>query len=461
MYQRGYNSRSSSNAGSNSRPPYAGNKYKRVFGENKGGSDRSEGDRRQTDGSKSSTGGSYPKKRFGGGGGGNRPYNRFSRPGGSRFGGGRNRGQRFVTHIDSSKFVNKASTIAVEKYAPQHKFDDFQISEALKVNIKRKGFLEPLPIQDQSIPHLLEGKDLIGIANTGTGKTLAFLVPLINKVLAHRWEKVLIIAPTRELAIQIDDELRAITQGMGIFSVVCIGGAYIGKQLSNLKRSYNFLIGTPGRIIDLVERRAMNLFEFRSIVLDEVDRMFDMGFSKDINFLMKMLPKQRQSLFFSATVDEKIKNLIKEQSNNPVTVSVKTRDTAASVDQDIVRVTDRTKKFETLKNLLIQKHFTRTLIFGETKFGVQRLTVELNKNGFKAECIHGNKSQSQRQRALAAFKEGKVDILVATDVAARGLDIPDVSHVINYEKPKSYEDYVHRIGRTGRANNTGTALTFV
>lgn len=386
----------------------------------------------------------------------------------NRYGRNRNRfgrigryGQSQRSNIDISKFVNKASTATFEKYVAQHKFEDFNINETLKANISRKGFTEPMPIQDQSIPHLLEGKDLIGIANTGMGKTLAFLIPLINKILNNRSEKVLIIAPTRELALQIDSELKGLTAQLSVFSVICIGGTSIWRQLSNLKRNYNFVIGTPGRLVDLINRGALSLTNFRSIVLDEVDRMLDMGFSKDIRFLIGLLPKQRQSLFFSATVDEKIKKLIREHSNQPITVSVKTRDTAENVDQDIVRVQDKSKKLDVLRGLLLREDFTRTLIFGQTKHGVQRLMIELNKGGLKAECIHGNKSQSQRQRALGLFKEGKVDILVATDVAARGLDIPDVSHVINYETPKTYEDYVHRIGRTGRANNTGKALTFV
>ncbi|MBN1915893.1 DEAD/DEAH box helicase [Candidatus Dojkabacteria bacterium] len=371
------------------------------------------------------------------------------------------RRQSGESKIDIARFINRASPVTTEKYIAQHKFDDFNISETLKVNIKKKNFEEPMPIQDQSIPYLLEGKDLIGIANTGMGKTLAFLIPLINKIINNKSEKVLIIAPTRELALQIDSELKGLTTQLGIFSAICIGGTSIWKQLSNLRRNCNFVIGTPGRLVDLINRGAINLTTFRSIVLDEVDRMLDMGFSKDIKFLIGSLPKQRQSLFFSATVDEKIKTLIREHSNQPVTVSVKTRDTAENVDQDIVRVLDKSKKLDTLRELLIRKDFTRTLIFGQTKHGVQRLMVELNKGGLRAECIHGNKSQSQRQRALSLFKEGKIDILVATDVAARGLDIPQVSHVINYELPKTYEDYVHRIGRTGRANNTGKALTFV
>lgn len=364
--------------------------------------------------------------------------------------------------INPSLFINKVSEVEkIKAYEPKNTFQHFPIKPEIKANLSWKGFEKPMPIQDQAIPHLLEGKDLIGIANTGTGKTLAFLVPMLNKVFHNKQEKVLIIAPTRELAVQIEEDLRALSYRLGIMNVVCIGGTNINNQIYRLRKNNHFVIGTPGRLLDLSKRRALNFSNFTNIVLDEVDRMFDMGFVDDIKYVLGQLPESRQSLFFSATLDDRIETLIKSHSKNPVVVSVKTRETTDHVDQDVIRVAHGENKMEVLHDLLNQEEFEKVLIFGRTKRGVHRLFNELNERGFKAESIHGDKSQYQRQRSLANFKEGKVNILVATDVAARGLDIPNVSHVINFEAPENYTDYVHRIGRTGRANNIGKALTFI
>jgi len=365
-------------------------------------------------------------------------------------------------HIDVSRFVNKAViTEQVEVFVPEHKFADFNVDARLKANITRKGYVEPTPIQDKAIPHILRGSDLVGVANTGTGKTAAFLIPLINKVLLNPQENILIVVPTRELAIQIDDELRGFAVGMRMFSVCCVGGASIGYQISNLRRQHNFIIGTPGRIKDLMERRFINLARFKTVVLDEADRMLDMGFIKDMRTMMAAMPKERHTLFFSATVNREIEGLINEFLRTPVRISVKTQDTAKNVDQDIVRCNNGKGKLQVLEELLGQSGFKKVLIFGRTKHGVERLYNTLVASGFKAESIHGDKNHARRQKALKSFKENHIQILIATDVAARGLDIPDVSHVINYDLPATYDDYVHRIGRTGRANKTGKALTFI
>ncbi|OGM97464.1 MAG: hypothetical protein A2735_01895 [Candidatus Yanofskybacteria bacterium RIFCSPHIGHO2_01_FULL_41_21] len=364
--------------------------------------------------------------------------------------------------IDPTRFVKKAViTEQVEVFVPEHKFADFNVDTRLKTNITRKGYVEPTPIQDKTIPHILRGSDLVGIANTGTGKTAAFLIPLINKVLLNPQENVLIVVPTRELAIQIDDELRGFALGMRMFSVCCVGGASIGYQISNLRRQHNFIIGTPGRIKDLMERRFINLARFKTVVLDEADRMLDMGFIKDMRTMMAAMPKERHTLFFSATITREIEGLINEFLRTPVRISVKTQDTAKNVDQDIVRVNNGKGKLQVLEELLAQPGFNKVLIFGRTKHGVERLYNTLVTSGFKAESIHGDKNHARRQKALKSFKENHIQILIATDVAARGLDIPDVSHVINYDLPATYDDYVHRIGRTGRANKTGKALTFI
>jgi len=405
-------------------------------------------------GSTSRSGGQSSGSRFGGsrGGFGSRP----------RFGGkvGGNRGSK-GPRLDFSRFINKAViTEEVDVFVPEHSFSDFQVEEHLKKNILAKGFKNPSPIQDKIIPHILKGEDVVGIANTGTGKTAAFLIPLINKAIQNPDEQVLIMAPTRELAIQIDEELKTFIKGLKIFSVCCVGGAYIGKQISELRYFNNFIIGTPGRLKDLIERRSLNLSKCRNLVLDEADRMLDMGFINDMKYVMGLMPKDRQTLFFSATLSPDIERIINDFLKSPVRISVKTRDTAKSIDQDVVHVKGG-QKLDILHELLVQPEFSKVLIFGRTKHGVEKLTNMLADRGFKAVSIHGDKAHSQRQRALKLFKDNTVQMLVATDVAARGLDIPNVSHVINYDLPETYEDYVHRIGRTGRADKTGKALTFI
>ncbi|MEK7070314.1 MAG: DEAD/DEAH box helicase [Patescibacteria group bacterium] len=382
--------------------------------------------------------------------------NRFSRKPFPR----RNRGS-FKTKINESQYIRKSEIVLeAEAYVPQLTFDGLDISPTLKANIVSKGYTQPTPIQDKVIPHIMEGKDVVGIANTGTGKTAAFLIPLIQKIIQNPQTKVFIVLPTRELGQQIRDELRHLTRGMSVYSTLIIGGASIRNQLIELRRKPHFVIGTPGRMKDLVKRGALNLAQFNTVVLDEVDRMVDMGFIVDIKHLISLLPKERQSLFFSATVSPKINIIIQEFLKNPITISVKTRESSANVDQDVVRI-NGTSKIIVLEDLLKKDEFKKVLIFGETKRGVERLSQSLYEKGFQVASIHGDKTQYNRREAIRLFKEDKVRILVATDVAARGLDIPDITHVINYDQPASYDDYVHRIGRTGRANQKGKALTFV
>ncbi len=364
--------------------------------------------------------------------------------------------------IDPNRFINRAQPAEQEQpYQATHQFTDFAIDQRIKQNIAAKNYISPTAIQDQAIPQVLAGHDLIGIANTGTGKTAAFLIPLINKVILDRRQKVLIMVPTRELAVQIQDEFLSFSRGLQIFSAFCIGGANIRNQMINLRRNPNFVIGTPGRLQDLLERKSLYLGDFRTVVLDEADRMLDMGFIHAMKAILSLLPSPRQTLLFSATLSPEIENLTRQFQTQPIRISVKTRETAAGINQDIVRFVDEEKKIDILHDLLIKPEFNKVLIFGETKHGVEKLSKLLDSRGFKAVSIHGNKTQSARQSALTQFKQHQVNIMVATDVAARGLDIPLVSHVINYDVPASYEDYIHRIGRTGRAGNAGQALTFV
>jgi superfamily II DNA/RNA helicase len=386
-----------------------------------------------------------------------------SQAGHRTFGGPKN-ARRKAPALDIHAFIQKSTRKVndmVEEVIIENTFSDFALAPEIQANLERKGYKIPTPIQDQSINHILDGKDLIGMANTGTGKTAAFLLPLINKVHNDKSQKVLIIAPTRELALQIEAELRQFAWGMKIFYTSVVGGMPIGKQIGILRKTNpNFVIGTPGRIKDLANRGFINFASFNNVVLDEVDRMLDMGFVQEIKYFLSKLPEKRQTLYFSATMPPKIKSLIETFSVNPVVVQTKSQETSVNVAQEVVRA-GGLSKFGKLTEILRQSETEKVLIFSETKRGVEKLSIDLINSGFKAESIHGDKTQGKRQRALRDFKECRVDILVATDVAARGLDINDVTHVINYTVPQTYEDYVHRIGRTGRGNALGKALTFV
>lgn len=398
----------------------------------------------------------------------NKSYSARPNRGGQRYNVSRaytnRRPKRSGTYIDPSKFINKATAVAEEVvYEPTHKFMDFKFSDAIKRNIIAAGYETPSAIQDQSIPLVLEGKDVIGLANTGTGKTASFVLPMLERIKDSkvRGTQVLIMAPTRELATQIDDEFRKFARGLGLYSVVCVGGMSIGNQIRALSRRPQVVIGTPGRLKDLVNRHVLKLKEVEILVLDEADQMLDMGFIVDIKFLVSQLPEKRQSLCFSATMTPAIRELVNNMLTDPAVVSVRTRETSEHVEQDVIRASSKEEKFEKLMKLLEQEDFDKVLIFGETKYGVQRLADSLSKHGIKSGAIHGNKTQPQRQKTLNSFKKDEIRVLVATDVAARGLDIPNVSHVINFDQPNNYQDYVHRIGRTGRAGKRGTALTFV
>ncbi|MDH5533230.1 MAG: DEAD/DEAH box helicase [Candidatus Pacebacteria bacterium] len=416
--------------------------------------------------SNSRSGGSNFRSRNSGGG------RSFSSRGGSSFGnrgcGNRGRGGRGGFNqatFDPTRMIiqaglNKPEIVEKEEYQATHQFNDFDISDKVKENIAARGYVTPTPIQDQIIPHIVEGRDVVGIANTGTGKTAAFLIPLLDKVINNSNEKVLIIAPTRELALQVKDELRSFSEGMRVFSTLVIGGSSIGRQIDSLRRGQHFVIGTPGRIKDLNQRGKLKFHEFTNIVLDEVDRMLDMGFVHEIREIIDALPRDRQSLFFSATMTDRVRQIMKGFLVDPISISVKTGDTSANVQQEIVKIKGRSK-IDVLHDLLRTENFDKVLVFGRTKRGAEKITRELQDRGLKVNAIHGNKSQGQRQRALQQFRNDQVQALIATDVIARGLDINDVTHVINYDLPESREDYIHRIGRTGRADKVGVALTFI
>ncbi len=353
------------------------------------------------------------------------------------------------------KTVNQSPSVCEVK----NKFSDFVLDGRLASNIADHRFDAPTPIQDQAIPEILAGRDVVGVANTGTGKTAAFLIPLLNKVSRDK-SRVLIITPTRELAVQIEKELQSFSKGMNIYSVVCIGGVSIHGQVNRLRREPQFVIGTPGRLLDLENQRYLDFSRFNSIVLDEVDRMLDMGFIVDMRKIISKLPNTRQSLFFSATLSERVRGIMSQFVSDPVMISVKTADASTNVYQDIIEVRGRNKA-DVLCELLDQKEVSKTLVFMRTKRSADKLHRNLLNVGFHTAVMHGNKSQNQRQRSLEQFRHGKVNTLIATDVAARGIDVDDISHVVNYDLPESYDTYIHRIGRTGRVDKKGIALTFI
>lgn len=397
------------------------------------------------------------QQRSGGRPGGNRPSFNRGRSGGSRRG-------PVKKYINPSKFINHAVAKAEEvTYVSEHKFADFGFSAQLFNNIAKKGYENATSIQDQAIMSILEGKDVIGLANTGTGKTAAFLLPIIeNQIGDSARPSVLIIAPTRELAQQIDEEFRDFSQGLNLYSALVVGGVPAERQIRELKRRPHFIIGTPGRLKDMITRRYIHLDNIRTLVLDEADRMLDMGFLPDIRAIVGQTPEDRQTLLFSATTTPEIMGIVSNFTHDPVTVSVRTSETNEHIEQDVIEARDKAHKIELLTEMLSDSQtYDKVLVFGETKFGVQRLSDHLDNVGIPSIAIHGNKNQSQRQRALKQFKDGRVRVMVATDVAARGLDIPNVSHVINFDTPQCYEDYIHRIGRTGRAGAAGHAHTFI
>ncbi len=416
---------------------------------------------------------SFGGSRFSGHNGSGRSFRPPSAQGGFRRsfggrGGGRGRGPARVNDYVIHDYIRRASvkpTIAPVVVAPviaeDVLFESLNLPQQLIKNVVRHGYKTLTPIQIQGIPAIREGKDVIGIANTGTGKTAAFLIPLVERIMKDRSYKALIVAPTRELALQIRDELRKFADGMPIYSSFCIGKSSMYTQIRELQRNPNVVVGTPGRLKDLISRKALKLEKFSMVILDEADQMLDMGFINDIKEIISFLPKTRQSLFFSATLSGNINGLIKSFVTNPVTISVKTTETTSHIKQEVVQVASTSTKVDKLTELLQKKEFSKVLVFGRTKMGVERLSRDLFSKGFKVTSIHGDKAQFQRQQSLRMFKEDVVNIMVATDVAARGLDIPNVSHVINFDVPQTYEDYIHRIGRTGRADKTGVAMTFI
>ncbi|MBI2135805.1 DEAD/DEAH box helicase [Candidatus Woesearchaeota archaeon] len=341
-------------------------------------------------------------------------------------------------------------------------FKDLNLIEPLQRAVTKQGYTKPTPIQLKSIPSLLTGKDLIGIAQTGTGKTAAFVLPILQRMTEKypRVVRTLVLAPTRELAAQIGESFAAYGQFLKFKHTVIFGGVSYGQQINALAKGVDIIVATPGRLLDHLNQGKVNLKDIEFFVLDEADRMLDMGFIRDIQKIIARLPQKRQSLFFSATMSPEVNELAKRLLRNPVHVEAAPQATTVERVKQCVFFVDQGTKQSLLLELLKQKHLTCVLIFTRTKHKANRVEKFLNENGVRADAIHGNKSQGARQKALYDFKSGRTKVLVATDIAARGIDIDNISHVINFELPNEPESYVHRIGRTARAGAEGTAYSF-
>ena len=341
-------------------------------------------------------------------------------------------------------------------------FTELDLCPALKANLAKNNFVTPTPVQAQSIPHLMTGNDVVATAQTGTGKTLAFAIPVLealNAMPRSKTVKALILSPTRELAIQIEETFKKMNEGTRIKTAVVVGGLSEGKQLAKIRQGAEVIIATPGRLVDFLNRNLVNLSQTSMIVLDEADRMLDMGFLPALRVILDELPEKRQTMLFSATIEKSVSHLVKEYVTNPIRVAcgVATKP-AENVDLFVFEI-DQRQKFELLMHLLYEQQGT-ALVFARTKHGADRLADHLERADISATRIHGDRTQSQRNQALEGFKKGKFRVLVATDVAARGIHVDNIAHVVNYDMPAVPEDFIHRIGRTGRAGSRGSSWTF-
>lgn len=346
-------------------------------------------------------------------------------------------------------------------------FTNLGLSEPLLKAIKEQGYDTPTPIQQKAIPVVIEGKDVLAAAQTGTGKTAGFTLPLLEKLsktkpkMQKKQIRALVLTPTRELAAQVAESIKTYGKHMPYTSTVIFGGVGINPQLATIRKGVDIVIATPGRLLDIAGQKGIDFSALECLILDEADRMLDMGFIHDIKKLMKLMPQKRQTLLFSATFSPEIKTLASGLLKNPVLVEVARQNTTADQISQVVHFVDKKRKRELLSQLIKIKDWRQVLVFTRTKHGANKLTKELEEYGISAAAIHGNKSQGARTKALASFKANEIRVLVATDIAARGIDIDQLPHVVNYELPNVPEDYVHRIGRTGRAGQSGEAISLV
>jgi ATP-dependent RNA helicase RhlE len=340
-------------------------------------------------------------------------------------------------------------------------FIQFNLSAPILKALTEKGYTKPTPIQEQAIPHILSGRDLLGCAQTGTGKTAAFCIPLLQRLSMQNTSKsvrALILTPTRELAIQVSDNLEFYGKNLPLRSTTIFGGVSQVNQVRQVRQGVDILVATPGRLMDLMNQGIIRLNQLEILVLDEADRMLDMGFINDIRKIMRVIPPNRQNIFFSATMPDEIQSLVSSILKNPVRIKIESKTEKAKIHQSVYMVA-REKKRALLQHIINEKDMQNVLVFARTKYGADKIVKDLNRSGISAEAFHGDKSQQARQRALTNFKRNLTRVLVATDIAARGIDIVDLPYVINFELPDSAETYTHRIGRTGRAGATGSALS--
>jgi len=375
----------------------------------------------------------------------------------------RGRGNQAESTLDPTLFVKKAAPVAETKYVSERTINDLPINDKIKSNLLAKGYARPTEIQDRTLEALLANNDLLGIAQTGTGKTGAFLIPIVNNLIGTKAAyQVLVVVPTRELAVQVEQEYNTIVKGLNMRSHCFIGGTSVGRDIGLTRQPVHLVIGTPGRLVDLSKQGALRMGNFSTLILDEFDRLLDMGFSRDIEYLVKAMNNRKQTLLFSATEEKSQRALINKLLHQPVEVRVSNgKTTGDHIDQEIVRVGPGESKMGVLLKMVKEPSFQKVIVFADTKRNVKTVTQKLHQSGVQVDEIHGNKSQNYRLKALNDFKSGRIKVLVATDVAARGLDISEVTHVINYQQPRDFDSYIHRIGRTGRAGKGGKAFTFV
>jgi ATP-dependent RNA helicase RhlE len=341
-------------------------------------------------------------------------------------------------------------------------FQTFNLSKAIIKALEEKGYNSPTPIQEQAIPQILAGRDILGTAETGTGKTAAFCIPILQRLISSRGNnniRVLILTPTRELAIQVFENVKLYGAYLPVRSSVIYGGVSQVNQVKELRSGVDILVATPGRLLDFINQRIISLKDLEILVLDEADRMLDMGFIHDIKKIIRLSPASRQNVLFSATMPDEVSSLVKEILKKPVRVSIDSKVSKPIIDQSVYFVSKESKR-ALLKHVIAEKAMQNVIVFARTKYGADKIARDLNKSGISAEAFHGDKSQQARQRALTNFKKNTTRVLVATDIAARGIDIAHLPFVINYELPESADTYTHRIGRTGRAGASGAALSF-
>ncbi|MFQ5492858.1 MAG: DEAD/DEAH box helicase [Candidatus Dojkabacteria bacterium] len=375
----------------------------------------------------------------------------------------RHQSKRKKKTIDRNLFINDLqSEVETDKQAyTGKKFAELGFDDRLFVNIHAKGFETTTEIQEKAIPLIMGGNDVLGISATGSGKTGAFLIPMIQKLITDNSQKLLVVAPTRELAMQISKEAVSFLKGTNSQSALIIGGESMNRQINQLQRGGHIIIGTPGRLVDLVRRGHIKLHQYNNIVVDEVDRMLDMGFIRDIRFIFTKLAQEKQALFFSATLNNTVEKTVASLSKSFEVIRLANNKPNKSVVQSVIDYNHSSEKLSILQEILKKREVEKALVFVDTKRFADKVNKVLHRNNFKVDAIHGDKRQNVRKRIFESFKLSKIHVLVATNVAARGLDVDDITHVINLDEPQTYDEYIHRIGRTGRNGALGTAYTFV